>query len=74
MSTALSYVGKQLLNRLLPKEDAGACTVCPGPCSPAYAYFCQSGVLYRAYCQHTYTCDCGCVPTSCGPATRVGTC
>jgi hypothetical protein len=77
MSTALANIGSKLLARLLPQEEAGACTRCPGPCQHAYRNICYSnGQYWYSYCPHYYTCDCGCQPDvpACTKITYLGQC
>ncbi|MDR7277079.1 hypothetical protein J2S41_003857 [Catenuloplanes atrovinosus] len=74
MSTVLTNLGSRLLGRLLPQEEAGACTICPGPCGNAYYYICSGGTLWYANCSRVYSCDCGCIPSSCTYLYAVGSC
>jgi hypothetical protein len=75
MSTAFTTIGSKLVERLLPQEEAGACTRCPGPCSFGYYNVCYTnGQMWYSQCSQVYTCDCGCVPTTCSPISYVGPC
>ncbi|GAA4464288.1 hypothetical protein GCM10023170_071850 [Phytohabitans houttuyneae] len=74
MSTALSQIGDRLLSRLLPKQQAGACDYCQGPCASKYVVVCSGGRLELLYCHHRYSCQCGCVPYSCTYQGDLGAC
>jgi hypothetical protein len=66
-------VGDTLLGLLAKKEEAGACTECPGPCAYRSGYYCSGGARIYWYCNYYYTCDCGCVLNYC-TYTHVGSC
>ncbi|ANZ38962.1 hypothetical protein BBK82_25720 [Lentzea guizhouensis] len=63
MTKTISRLGDRLLGTFLKKEEAGACTVCPGPCANrAVGVRCSGGRIIELWCTHLYTCDCGCQP------------
>jgi hypothetical protein len=62
MTKTISRLGDRLLGSLLKKEEAGACTVCPGPCANRrVGTRCSGGRVIELWCSAFYTCDCGCV-------------
>ena len=74
MTKVMSRIGDRVLGSLLRKEEAGACTVCPGPCGYKYGTACYSHTLYSIRCTQVYTCDCGCQPTTCVTTGVIGSC
>lgn len=62
MTKTISALGDRLLGSLLKKEEAGACTVCPGPCANRHVEsVCSGGRVVQRWCSAFYTCNCGCV-------------
>jgi hypothetical protein len=74
MTKVMSRIGDKVLGSLLRKEEAGACTTCPGVCGYKYGTACYSGAKYSIRCKQVYTCDCGCVPTTCETTAYLGSC
>ena len=60
MTKLMSRFGDKALSLFLRKEEAGACTECPGVCGYYYENNCSGGTLFRWRCKQYYTCDCGC--------------
>ncbi|MFI6099758.1 hypothetical protein ACIA8G_29725 [Lentzea sp. NPDC051213] len=62
MTKTISLLGDRLLGSLLKKEEAGACTVCPGPCANRLVGTrCENSRVVELWCSAFYTCNCGCV-------------
>jgi hypothetical protein len=62
MTKTISRLGDRLLGTFLKKEEAGACTACPGPCANRLTGTrCSGGRVEELWCSAFYTCDCGCV-------------
>jgi hypothetical protein len=74
MTKLMTRVGDKVLGSLLRKDEAGACTECPGPCGYKYGTTCISHVKYNVRCNQVYTCDCGCQPTTCVTTSVIGSC
>ena len=74
MTKVMTRIGDKVLGSLLRKEEAGACTSCPGVCGYKYATVCNSGAKYRIRCKQYYTCDCGCQVSTCDYTDYLGSC